>query len=129
MTIIVSNYCLLTLKNDSNLQWDIAICVYLASESAGSTNQDWTGFISGVPWVGKISCRRKWQPASGFLPGEFHGQRSLAGCSPWGHKESDTTEQVTLSLFIFTRLQSTGGWARALLIFARLSSRSGRLLG
>ena len=28
----------------------------------------------------------------GFLPGEFHGQRSLAGCSPWGHKESDTTD-------------------------------------
>ena len=30
-----------------------------------------------------------------FLPGEFHGQRSLAGYSPWGHKESDRTEQVT----------------------------------
>ena len=27
-----------------------------------------------------------------FFPGEFHGQRSLVGCSPWGHKESDTTE-------------------------------------
>ena len=27
-----------------------------------------------------------------FLPGEFHGQRSLIGYSPWGHKESDTTE-------------------------------------
>ena len=33
-----------------------------------------------------------------FLPGEFHGQRSLVGYSPWGHKESDTTEQLTLSL-------------------------------
>ena len=32
-----------------------------------------------------------------FLPGEFHGQRSLAGCSPWGGKESDTTEILTLS--------------------------------
>ena len=30
-----------------------------------------------------------------FLPGEFHGQRSLVGCSPQGHKESDTTEQLT----------------------------------
>ena len=29
-----------------------------------------------------------------FLPGKFHGQRSLAGYSPWGHKESDTTEQA-----------------------------------
>ena len=31
---------------------------------------------------------REWQPTPGFLPGEFHGQRSLAGYSPWGHKES-----------------------------------------
>ena len=36
------------------------------------------------PWVGKILWRRKWQPIPGFLPGEFHGQRSLAGYSPWG---------------------------------------------
>ena len=35
---------------------------------------------------------RKWQPAPGFLPGKFHGQRNLAGYSPWGHQESDTTE-------------------------------------
>ena len=35
-------------------------------------------------------------PTPGFLPGEFHGQRSLAGYSPWSHKESDTTEQQTL---------------------------------
>ena len=44
------------------------------------------------PWVGKIPWRRAWQPTPVFLPGESHGQRSLAGCSPWGHKESDTTE-------------------------------------
>ena len=52
-----------------------------------------TGFDS---WVGKISWRREWLPTPVFLPGEFHGQRSLAGYSPWGHKESDTTEQRTL---------------------------------
>ena len=44
------------------------------------------------PWVGKIPWRRKWQPTPVFLPEEFHGQRSLAACSPWGHKESDKTE-------------------------------------
>ena len=44
------------------------------------------------PWVGKIPWRKKWQPAPIFLPGEFHGQRSLAGYNPWGHAESDTTE-------------------------------------
>ena len=44
------------------------------------------------PWVGKIPWRRKRQPTPVFLPGESHGQRSLAGYSPWGHKEPDTTE-------------------------------------
>ena len=48
------------------------------------------------PWVGMISWRRKWQPTPVFLPEEFHGQRSLAGYSPWGHKESDTTEWLTI---------------------------------
>ena len=40
----------------------------------------------------KYSMRREWQPTPVFLPGEYHEQRSLAGYSPWGHKESDTTE-------------------------------------
>ena len=35
------------------------------------------------PWVGKIPWRRKWQPTPVFLPGKSHGQRSLAGYSPW----------------------------------------------
>ena len=43
-------------------------------------------------WVGKIPWRRAWQHASVFLPGKSHGQRSLAGYSPWGHKELDMTE-------------------------------------
>ena len=46
------------------------------------------------PWVEKISWRRKWQPTLIFLPGESHGQRSLAGYSPWGCKESDMAEQA-----------------------------------
>jgi len=33
-------------------------------------------------WIGKILWRRAWQPTSAFLPGESHGQRSLAGYSP-----------------------------------------------
>ena len=52
------------------------------------------GSIPGF-WVGKIPWRRKWQPTSVFLPGESHGQRSLAGYSPWGHKELDTTDWLT----------------------------------
>ena len=44
------------------------------------------------PWVRKIPWKRAWQPSPVFLPGESHGQRSLAGFSPWGCKESDTAE-------------------------------------
>jgi len=44
------------------------------------------------PWFGRIPWRREWQPTPVSLPGEFHGQSSLAGYSPWGHKELDMTE-------------------------------------
>ena len=46
------------------------------------------------PWVGKIPWRRKWKPTPVFLPGESHGRRSLAGYSPQGRKELDTTERL-----------------------------------
>ena len=42
--------------------------------------------VERIPW------RREWQPTPIFLPGEFHGERSLGGYSPWGLRESDTTE-------------------------------------
>ena len=45
------------------------------------------------PWVKKIPWRRKWQPSPVFLSEKFHGWRSLTEYSPWGHKESDMTEQ------------------------------------
>ena len=56
------------------------------------------GDASSIPGLGKIPWRRKRQPTPVFLPGKFHGQRSLAGYSPWGCKESDVTERLT---FIF----------------------------
>ena len=46
-----------------------------------------------IPGSGRFPWRRKWQAIPVFLPGGFHGQRSLAGYSPWGHKESDTTKR------------------------------------
>ena len=46
------------------------------------------------PWVGMIPWRRAWQPTPVFLPGEPHGQRSLAGYNPWGHRELDKTEVI-----------------------------------
>ena len=48
--------------------------------------------------MGKIPCGRKWQLTPVFLPGESQGRRSLTGYSPRGRKESDTTEQLILSL-------------------------------
>ena len=44
------------------------------------------------PWVRKIPWRRTWQLTPVSLPGESHGQKSLAGYGPQGHKESDMTE-------------------------------------
>ena len=49
------------------------------------------------PWVRKIPWRKEGQPTLEFLPGEFHGQRSLMGYSPWSRKVSDMTEELTLS--------------------------------
>ena len=53
------------------------------------------------PWVWKIPWRRECLPTAAFWPGEFHGQRSLAGYSTWGHKESDM-----MATFTFTRTYS-----------------------
>ena len=58
------------------------------------------------PWVRKIPWRREWQPTSVFLPGESHGQRSLAGYGPWGCKESDTLEWLTHAYYMSWPLHS-----------------------
>ena len=73
-----------------------------ASEAcSGSDGKESTcnaGELCSIPRVRKILWRREWQPNPVFLPGEFHGQRSRAGYSPWGGKKSGTTEPLTLSL-------------------------------
>ena len=57
------------------------------------------GDLGSIPgfdlWVGKIPWRRVQQPIPVFLPGDSHGQRSLAGYSSWCCKESDTTERLS----------------------------------
>ena len=53
------------------------------------------------PWIRKIPWRRKWHSTLIFLPGESHGQRNLAGYSPWGCKELDTTEQLNTHTHFF----------------------------
>ena len=52
-------------------------------------------------WIFSFSWRKKWQHIPVFLPREFHGQRSLLGFSPWGCKELDMTEQLTLTHSVF----------------------------
>ena len=57
------------------------------------------GYLGLILELGRsLEKRMAWQPTPVFLPGEFHGQRSLAGCSPQGYKESDTAEQPLLLL-------------------------------
>ena len=55
------------------------------------------GDLGLIPGSGR-SPGEQWQPTPVFLPGESHEQRSLVGYSPWGHKESDMTQWLTLSL-------------------------------
>ena len=53
------------------------------------------------PWIGKSLCSRKWQPIPVFLPGGFHGQRSLVGYRPWGCKESDMAERLSTHICLY----------------------------
>ena len=60
--------------------------------SIGKNSACNAGDLGLIPGSGKFPWRREWLPALVLLPGEFHGQRSLVGNSPWGPKESDMTE-------------------------------------
>ena len=65
------------------------------------------------PWVRKIPWRRKRQHTSVFLHGKSHGQRSLVGYSPWGHKGLDMTEWLSTwhTWDIGMTSQRTGAWS------------------
>ena len=66
------------------------------------------------PWIGKIPWSRKWQAAPVFFSGKSHGQRSLVGYSPWGCKESDTTEQLSMHIHCqnnLSPLDGKGSWS------------------
>ena len=54
------------------------------------------GDVGSIPGSGRSLGGRKWQPTAVFLPGKFHGQRSLVDYSPWDHKESDTTKHTCI---------------------------------
>ena len=77
--------------------------LYSSKGFPGSSDGEESAFNAGllslnaglIPGLGRSRAVRKWQPTPVFLPGEFHGQRSLAGYCPWGCKESGMTEQLT----------------------------------
>ena len=56
-----------------------------------------------VCYLGQEDPLEKGMASPIFLPGESHGQRSLVGHSPWGHKESDMTEQLRLTYMLYNR--------------------------
>ena len=62
--------------------------------SAGDTRD---GFNT---WMGKIPWSREWQPTPAFMPGKLCGRRSLAGYSPQGHEESETTEHADMNITV-----------------------------
>ena len=61
----------------------------------GSDSKESAGDPGLIPVLGRFPWGREWLPTRVFLPREFYGQRSLAGYSPWTHKESDMTERLT----------------------------------
>ena len=66
---------------------------FLAVKNLPALQETWVhSLVQEDPW------RREWQPTPVFLPRKSHRQRGLVGYSPWGHKESDRTEQLTLLL-------------------------------
>ena len=65
------------------------------------------------PWDGNIPWRRAQQPTPVFLPEESQGQRHLAGYSPWGRKELDTTEHTGMwTLQMLVKRYSSTSWPR-----------------
>ena len=82
-------------RGTQNLGWSELNCgplkerVSLVAQCKKSTCQCRT--LRFDHWVEKIPWKRKWQPTPVLLPRKSHGQRSLVGYSPWGHKELDMT--------------------------------------
>ena len=65
------------------MSWASQVALVVKNMPANARDVKRRGFD---PWVGKVPWRRVWQSTPIFLPGESHGQRSLVGYSPWGHR-------------------------------------------
>ena len=82
-------YCRWILYCPSRQKPQVALAVKNLLANTGRYKK--CGFDS---WIGKLPWRKAWQPTTVFLPGEFHGQKSLVGYSLWGCKETDMTEMT-----------------------------------
>ena len=75
------------------------ICRHSGACHLGSGSEGKESACMQETWACKIPWRRKWQLTPVFLSGELHGQRSLAGYGPWGHKELDMTEELYFFIY------------------------------
>ena len=77
----------------------------------------------GMGWEMGRRLKREglWQPTPVFLPGKFHGLRSLVGYSPWGCKESDTTEQLHFTSYVYPWLIHVEVWQKTTKFIRQLS--------
>ena len=73
----VHEYCSLSFLPSTTIS---QVAQWLKNQSANA------GDMGSIPGLGKSPWSKKWQPTPKLLPGEFHGQRSLAGYSSWGRK-------------------------------------------
>ena len=81
------------------------------------------GDVGSLPGSGRSPWRREWQPTPVFLPGEPHGQRSLVGYSPWGHKDRTSTKHHQQMLYSKHCLETLSYFISALFIEHRLCIR------
>ena len=100
IVIVLEGYFICFCWNLVDLQWGTATDPHTRASQVARTcrRHERLGFD---PWVWKSPWRRKWQPTPGFLPGKCYAWRSLAGNSPQGLKESDTTEWLCVCVCVY----------------------------
>ena len=75
--------------------WYIYIWASLVAQTVKNMRQEM--WVQSLGW--EDTLEEEMARSSVFLPGESYGQGNLAGYSPWDHKESDTTERLSLFLY------------------------------
>ena len=87
-----------------SLRWASQVAQWVQNPSAMQETCSGRRRVRGEPW------RRAWQPTPVFFLGESHGQRSLVGYSPWGRKESNTTEVTEHACVVYNE------WGRVTIV-------------